>query len=125
MSRQERRKIEMVRQKEMKKAQAKARRELREKEAQGGHEEKPRSCASNAKSQIKSVAEEQAEDERVAIEYLKTMQRLMPGLLQRLAEVEDFRQPKKIKHKVAVILLLYLFRPLLISAGVFCFLRRI
>ena len=109
MSRQERCKIEMVRQKEMKKAQAKARRELREKEAQGGHEEKPRSCASNAKSQIKSVAEEQAEDERVAIEYLKTMQRLMPGLLQRLAEVEDFRQPKKIKHKVAVILLFAIF----------------
>jgi hypothetical protein len=114
MSRQERRKIEMVRRKEIKKVQAKARKELREKEAQGGYEEKPRSrasngCASNAKSQLKSVAEEQAEDERVAIEYLKTMQRLMPGLLQKLAEVEDFRQPKKIKHKVAVILLFAIF----------------
>ncbi len=45
----------------------------------------------------------------MAIEYLKTMQRLLPGLLQRLSEVKDFRQPKKIKHKVAVILLFAIF----------------
>lgn len=109
MSRQERRKVEMARRKEIKKAQAKARKELREKEAQGKLKERPQGCASNAKSQIKSITEEQAEGERVAIDYLKTMQRLMPGLLLRLAEVEDFRQPKKIKHKVAVILLFAIF----------------
>jgi len=113
-SRQERRKIEMIRRKEMKKSQRLLQKELREKEdrelIQGGHEQKkPRSCASNAKSQIKSVAEEQAEAERVAIDYLKTIQRLMPGLLQRLSEVKDFRQPQKIKHKVAVILLFAIF----------------
>lgn len=109
MSRQERRKIEMVRRKEIKKAQRLIQKELREKEAQGEFEEKPRSCSSNAKSQIKSVAGEQAEGERVAIDYLKTIQRVMPGLLLRLSEVEDFRQPKKIKHKVAVILLFAIF----------------
>lgn len=98
MSRQERRKVEMARRKEIKKAQAKARKELREKEAQGKLKERPQGCASNAKSQIKSITGEQAEGERVAIDYLKTMQRLMPGLLLRLAEVEDFRQPKKIRH---------------------------
>ncbi len=45
----------------------------------------------------------------MAIEYLKTMQRLLPGLVERLSEIEDFRQVKKIKHKVAVILLFAIF----------------
>jgi hypothetical protein len=47
MSRQERRKTEMVRRKEIKKAHRLVQKELREKEAQGGFEEKPRSCSSN------------------------------------------------------------------------------
>jgi hypothetical protein len=109
LSRQERRKIEMAKRKEVKKAQCLANKELREKGAQSGLQEKPRISASNAKSPFKTVAEEQAEGERVAIEYIKTMQQLLPGLLQRLSEVKDFRQVKKIKHKVAVLLLLAIF----------------
>jgi len=52
---------------------------------------------------------EEAEEQKVGIEYVTTIQRLLPGLLTRLAEVKDFRNPKKIKHKQAVILLVAIF----------------
>ena len=108
-SRQERRKIEMARRKEEKKARRLAQKELREKEALEEANKKPKVCSNNAKSPFKTVEEEQAENKHVAIDYLKTMQRLLPGLLKRLSEVEDYRNPKKIKHKVDVILLFAIF----------------
>jgi hypothetical protein len=108
-TRRERRKIEMARRKAEKKAQRLARKELREKEALEGSNKKPKACSNNAKSPLKTVEAEQAKNEQVAIDYLKTMQRLLPGLLKRLSEVEDYRNPKKIKHKVDVILLFAIF----------------
>jgi hypothetical protein len=108
-SRRERRKLEMARRKEEKKAQRLAQKALREKEALEGANKRPKVCSNNAKSPFKTVEEEQAENKHVAIDYLKTMQRLLPGLLKRLSEVEDYRNPKKIKHKVDVILLFAIF----------------
>ena len=101
MSRQERRKIQRVEYRQDKKARRLAQKERKE---QGGFEGSGQTI-SNAKSPLTFIEQERAEEQRVAIDYLKTMNRLLPGLLGRLAEVEDFRNPKKIKHKVAVILL--------------------
>jgi hypothetical protein len=101
MSRQQRRKIQMQQYKKDKKARRAAQKELKEKEGLVTAQE----ALNNAKSKFTSPEEEKAEEQRVAIDYLKTMQRVLPGLLERLADVEDFRNPKKIKHKVAVILL--------------------
>jgi hypothetical protein len=92
----------MARRKEEKKAKRLAQKALREKEALEGANKGSKVCSSNAKSPFKTVEEEQAENKNVAIDYLKTMQRLLPGLLKRLSEVEDYRNPKKIKHKVDV-----------------------
>lgn len=101
MSRQERRKIQRVEYRQDKKARRLAQKERKE---QGGFEGSGQTI-SNAKSPLTFIEQERAEEQQVAIDYLKTMNRLLPGLLGRLAEVEDFRNPKKIKHKVAVILL--------------------
>lgn len=35
----------------------------------------------------------------MAIDYLKRIQRPLPDILKRLSEVDDYRNPKKIKHK--------------------------
>ncbi len=61
LNRRERRKIEMIKRKEVKQTQRLVQKELREGYAQSGFEEKHRTSASNAKSPFKSVAEEQAQ----------------------------------------------------------------
>jgi len=102
--RQERRKIKIKEYREQKKARRLAQKALNEAIGKG-----PQEAVNNAKNALKSIEEQKAEEHKVGIDYVNTIQRLLPGLLTRLAEVKDFRNPKKIKHKQAVILLVAIF----------------
>lgn len=55
------------------------------------------------------MEEEKDLAQETAGEFVRTMTRLLPGLLKRLAGVRDFRQPGKVRHKVDVILFFAIF----------------
>jgi hypothetical protein len=109
MTRMERRRIQMAERKQEKKARLKAQAGLRRKQAIEGLSGTRRITADNAKSEYKTYSEEIDARQETAKDYLKVLQRGLPGLLIRLSRVDDYRNPKKIKHKVAVILLLAIF----------------
>ncbi len=109
MSRQEKRRMLMAERKKQKKERLKAQAELREKQAIEGFRPKGHDTPDNAKCEYKTDAEEIEARQEVAKDYLKVLQRSLPSLLIRLSEVTDYRNPKKIKHKVAVILLFGIF----------------
>ncbi|MFH1465176.1 MAG: transposase family protein [Pseudomonadota bacterium] len=61
--------------------------------------------ASNRVSAHASVEEEQAEREALAAEFIDTIRPQLPALLQSLAKIEDYRNPKKIEHQLTMVLL--------------------
>lgn len=65
---------------------------------------KPKSLT-NHKSNYKSVDQESAEREEMTTETLKTMKSQLPILLKRLSKIQDYRNPKKIKYKLTVVLI--------------------
>ncbi len=109
MTRMERRRIKMAERKEQKKARLKAQAGLRRKQSIEGLCGTRRITADNAKSEYATYSEEIDARQEVAKDYLRVLQRGLPGLLIRLSKVEDYRNPKKVKHKVAVILLFGIF----------------
>lgn len=82
-----------------------AQRELREKQKVAGMVGPPRASIPNSTSPLKSVEEEQAAREKTTTEQARIIRARLPTLLKRFSEIEDPRQPKKPKHKLAVILL--------------------
>jgi len=109
MSRIEKRRILMVERKKQKKERLKAQAELRAKQAIEGFSSKGPETPDNAKCEYKTEAEQLEARQETAKDYLKVLQRNLPSLLIQLSEVTDYRNPKKIKHKVAVILLFGIF----------------
>ena len=109
MSRIEKRRILMVERKKQKKERLKAQAELRAKQAIEGFSSKGPDTPDNAKCEYKTEAEQLEARRETAKDYLKVLQRNLPSLLIQLSEVTDYRNPKKIKHKVAVILLFGIF----------------
>jgi hypothetical protein len=105
MSRQERRKIELQERKAQKKARMGAQRQLREEQEAGGMPVKMQKTAAHSKSSFKTVQEEKEADQERGIAHIKTMNRILPGIFQKLSRVKDFRHPGKIKYKAAVLLL--------------------
>jgi len=59
---------------------------------------------SNSKSNCQTIEDERAERQKTAEEPLKYFRTILPTLLKRLSKIEDPRQPKKIKHKLTVLL---------------------
>ena len=109
MSRIEKRRILMVERKEQKKERLKAQAKLRGKQAIEGFSNKRSDTPDNAKCEYETEAEQLEARQQAVKDYLKVLQRNLPSLLIRLSEVTDYRNPKKIKHKVAVILLFGIF----------------
>ncbi len=105
MGRAERRRKELEERKRQKKARRETQNQLNESQTLAGLQVETSKTTSNSKNPFKTIQEEQEADERAAIAFLKTIRRLLPGLLTKLSKVKDFRNPKKTKHKVAVILL--------------------
>jgi hypothetical protein len=105
MSRQERRRIELQERKAQKKARMRAQRQLREEQEAGGTPVKMQKTAANSKNSFKTVQEEKEADQDRGVAYIKKMNRILPGIFQKLSRVKDFRHPGKIKYKAAVLLL--------------------
>lgn len=81
------------------------RRLLRLKQREEGLVVPRRPSASNAKSEMKTVEEEQAAREATVLEQVVVMRTMLPVLLSNLSEIEDPRQPGKVKHQLSALLL--------------------
>jgi len=93
---------EILRQrKETKRAQ----RELRRQEKAQGVVAPPRMLIPNGTSQFANVQDEQEARQDATIDQVRIFRSQLPTLLKRLSRIEDLRDPKKIKHKLTVLLL--------------------
>ena len=61
--------------------------------------------ASNAKCEYETVEEEQAARQDATVEQIRLFRAKLPILLERFSKIPDFRNPKKIKHKLTVVLI--------------------
>lgn len=86
------------------KRQAKAALSARLKEE--GFSVAPPISASNSKAPYATIEEERVARQETAGEYLQVLQRMLPTILKHFSDVPDFRNPKKTKHKMAVVLML-------------------
>jgi hypothetical protein len=69
------------------------------------YENKPKKQAMpNRLSDLATVEEEKEERQETVEAALKVYRRLLPGLLCRLKQIKDPRNPKKIKHKLTVLM---------------------
>lgn len=113
MNKRERRRLAMEEYRRNKKIARKAMKKLNEENRVAGIRTEKQESISNSKSPHKTIEDEMTAEEKAAIEYIKTIQGLLPGLLVILSKIKDLRNPKKTKHKVAVVLftgiLLFIF----------------
>jgi len=78
---------------------------LREQQRAAGLKPVSKPTVANHLSPYKSPEEEQRYREQTLVEKVATLRALLPTLLARLARISDPRQPKKIKHKLTVLML--------------------
>ena len=71
-----------------------------------GNMEEPRTKQKNTKFPAQTIQEEQTFREDAAKEQIKIWRNLLPSLLEKLGRIPDPRNPKKIKHKVTVLILM-------------------
>jgi len=81
------------------------RRILRQRQDEQGLVPPTRPSASNSKSEMETVEEEQAARVTAVLEQVVVMRTLLPLLLSNLSEIEDPRQAKKVKHQLSALLL--------------------
>ncbi len=91
--------------KEERKAKRRANKELRERQkAKGLVVPLAPPAQTNRKSEYQSVEEEQAARQDATVEQLRVMRELLPGILVQLSKIPDYRNPKKSKHRMAVLM---------------------
>lgn len=78
---------------------------LRERRTGQGVVEAPTQTLPNRTSDPATPEEEQERLQRLSEERLKVFGYLLPGLLQQLARIPDPRQPRKVKHRLTIVLL--------------------
>ena len=91
--------------KEQRKARKKAQRELRQRQKAEGLSPRSSSTLSNGKSPYKTVEEERAARVDATDQQLKVYRAMLPVLLKRLSKIPDLRQPRKVRHKLTVLLI--------------------
>jgi len=91
--------------KEQRKARKNAQRELRDRQKAAGLIMPASATISNRKCDQKSEKEERSARLDAVSQQIKTYRSQLPILLKRLAKIEDPRNPKKIKHKMTVLLI--------------------
>ncbi len=87
------------------KKKKKAQRELRESKEVNGLKPSKQSSIPNRKSPYQTEEEERAARFEAVTGQAKVIRVLLPTLLKRLSNIPDPRQPKKIKHKLSVMML--------------------
>ncbi|MBW2106513.1 MAG: transposase family protein [Deltaproteobacteria bacterium] len=98
-----RRQAEQV--KRLKRLRRQARMELKESQDREGLSCSNRETPSNCKSSFQTVEEERAERQEAVGDYLLVLRRILPDIVEMFSKVPDFRNPRKIKHKIAVLLM--------------------
>lgn len=78
---------------------------LRARELAMGLKRATNPSASNRVSGHASVEEEKAEREVIAAEFIDAIRPQLPTLMQSLAKIKDYRNPKKIEHQLTMVLL--------------------
>lgn len=86
-------------------ARRETQRELRERQKAQGLVVEPRTSILNSTSRYENVQEEQAAREEATVEQARIFRAQLPILLKRLEKIKDVRNPKKVKHKLTVLLL--------------------
>ena len=91
--------------KKRKKEKKKAERELRMQQRAEGLEPRSHTTTPNRKSEYESVEEEKDDRTLAVTEQVRLFRSKLPALLKRLAKIKDTRNPKKVKHKLTVVLI--------------------
>ena len=91
--------------KEQRKERKKAQRELRRTQKAAGLEAPARVNIPNRTSQYKSVEEERSARLEAVSQQVKVYRAALPDLLKRLSRISDPRNPRKIKHKLTVLMI--------------------
>jgi len=89
---------------ELRKKKRRAEEELRAKQKAEGLINPKRPSTPNRKSEYKSVEEEQEARQFASAEQARIFQAQLPILLKRFSRIEDPRNPKKIKHKLTLLM---------------------
>jgi hypothetical protein len=79
-------------------------RELKKQQKKPGKQYPPTFTLPNRKSDLKTVNEEKAAIQAETEEKLKVYAQLLPGLLKKLDQIPEPRNPKKIKHQMTVMM---------------------
>ena len=79
--------------------------ELKERNSELNIESPARTTIKNNKSKLKTVEEEKEFRHDIVEEHLKIYRNLLPKILEDLSRIKDYRDPKRIKHKLTVVLL--------------------
>ena len=79
-------------------------RELKEQQKKQGKQYPPTFTLPNRKCKLNTVDEEKASIQHTTEEQLKVYGQFLPGLLKKLAQIPDPRNPKKIKHQMRVMM---------------------
>ncbi len=99
MTRKERRQHDQ----ELLKKRQQSQRELRKKRKAEGFSSLG-STISNAKSEYTTVEAEQAARQEATTEHIRVLLSKMPILLRRLSQIKDFRNPKKVKYQLSLLM---------------------
>ena len=91
--------------KTLKKERKKAFRDLRKQQISEGIMPDSQNSIPNRKSQYETIEEEQEARNKVVSETMAIMRNKLPVLLKRLSKIPDPRSPKKIKHKLTVLMI--------------------
>jgi len=91
--------------KQLRKARKKAQKDLRSKQKAEGFTILERPSTPNRKSEYESVEEEQDAREFAATEQARILRSQLPILLKRLSKIKDPRNPKKVKHKLTLLMI--------------------
>jgi hypothetical protein len=81
------------------------RKRLRQQQCEAGLQAQRTTTPSNRKSNYHSVAEENAGRNDAVTGLLRVMRQMLPLLLKRFAKIADPRNPKKLKHRLTVLMI--------------------
>jgi len=79
--------------------------ELKERNGERNIEPSAHTTIKNNKSKLETVEEEKEFRHDIVEEHLKIYRNLLPKILQNLSRIKDYRDPKRIEHKLTVVLL--------------------
>lgn len=96
-------------QKASRRAVKKTQKELRNKNNELSGKIIPRTLANNAKCSTQTIAEELDRREDVVSAQIQPWLAILPLIIRQFSKIPDYRNPKKIKHKVTVLMLYGLF----------------